>query len=679
MKSLVRAVAASLIILSAFSHAYAQRNLVTSAQKSNLQNFSAQLSASFKSGQQKALSMAALHNWPTRKVTTGGRVLVLQGVNKLGFPIFLRTSNTEAASATRTDAVQPGGELGLNLSGSSPVLQNKIAIWDGGTVLRTHREFNTKTITIPAGETGAIDHTTHVAGTMFAQGIYAPAKGMAFGLSTLRSFDFDNDVSEISNNAPELLISNHSYGDVAGWDQNEEGQWIWYGLPGDNEDYLFGFYDERAQAWDRIAFNAPYYLMVESAGNAHGYNGPSLGSTYYGYKSRTDQTIINKGPRPANISSNDAYDVITTTGNAKNILTVGAVNPINGGPNTAADVRIASFSSWGPTDDGRIKPDIVGMGVRLVSTAASGSDQYYISSGTSMSTPNVSGSLVLLQEYYSKLHNDSLMKAATLKGLVCHTAFDAGNEGPDYIYGWGMLDMRKAAQTITNNGTSSRIIEGSLVQGQSARYTIYATGNAPLAATISWTDPEGTPHEVGTLNDRTPQLVNDLDIRITGNGTVTAPWTLNPETPSAAATHGDNIRDNIEQVYINSALANGSYTVTVTHKGVLKNGSQDFSLILTGGRVATEETTSPREGLTAFPVPAKDYLNVYFSVEEAGELDLQLVDMTGRIVYRSKESAQKGAFSKAVNVAGLSSGTYVLRVITGQQAASKKVIIVKAD
>jgi hypothetical protein len=92
--------------------------------------------------------------------------------------------------------------------------------------------------------------------------------------------------------ASTLLLSNHSYGDVGGWDFNSgDSRWEWYGLPGDTEDYNFGFYDSRVQSWDKIAYNAPYYLIVESAGNSRSSNGPPVGETYYGFTSRTNPNL----------------------------------------------------------------------------------------------------------------------------------------------------------------------------------------------------------------------------------------------------------------------------------------------------------------------------------------------------------------------------------------------------
>ena len=429
------------------------------------------------------------------------------------------------------------------------------------------------------------DHSTHVAGTMIAKGVYAPARGMSFGASGLIAYDFDNDASEMAAKAATLLVSNHSYGIVSGWSYNTSvtpNRWEWYGLPGDTEDYKFGYYSSYAQSFDQIAYNAPYYLMVVAAGNSRGETGPAVGEPYYGYQSRTDRTIVNKGARPATISSNDGFDVLVAPGVSKNVLTVGAVNPLPFGPAVSSDVSIAYFSSIGATDDGRIKPDICGDGVNVISVGTAATDAYVAMSGTSMATPNVSGSIFLLQEYFAQKNSGNFMRAATLKGLVCHTAFDAGNIGPDYIYGWGLLNATKAAQTITDNGVKSIISENTLAQGQTQTVNVIASGSGPLVATISWTDLAGTPGAVGVVDDPAIKLINDLDVRVTQGTTVFRPYILNPANPATAATTGDNIRDNIEQVYIANAVPGKSYTISINHKGTLTSGSQAYSLIVTG-------------------------------------------------------------------------------------------------
>jgi hypothetical protein len=367
---------------------FGQRALVTAAKKKELVNLSSQAQKLYHTNHQKALLLAKKYGWPVIRKTKKGGILLLQGVNSLGYPVYLTTNdNVIAAATTQTNQVQPGGSLGLNLSGSSTFLNDKLAIWDGGEVYAAHQEFAGKTITLE-DVASYIDHATHVAGTMIAKGVYPPAKGMAFNAATLHSYYFDNDVTKMSAAASGLLLSNHSYGDEAGWDLDDtQNQWDWYGLPGDTVDYNFGFYGTRTQQWDQIAFNAPYYLIVESAGNAHAYPGPAVGQDYYGYASSTDLTLVDKGARPATISSNAGYETISTTGNAKNILTVGAVNPLPFGPANSQSISIGYFSSWGPTNDGRIKPDIVGDGVNVTSAGSESPETYITLSGTPCQHP----------------------------------------------------------------------------------------------------------------------------------------------------------------------------------------------------------------------------------------------------------------------------------------------------
>ena len=560
--------------------AMAQKPLVTSAKKAELDQLSLSLENTYNANLKKALALAPQNNWIIRKKYKNGTVIALQRISSLGYPLYYRSyNNTTAAATTRTNTVQPGGALGLNLSGASTNLDGKLAIWDGGSVLTNHQEFIGKTITVHDGAT-VDEHSTHVAGTMLAKGIYAPARGMAFNARTLQSYDFNNDVSEITAAAPNLLLSNHSYGLLSGWNYDSDlNRWEWYGVPGATEDYKFGYYDSDSRVVDQAAVNAPYYLIVTAAGNSRGYPGPAVGSEYFGYDA--SGKLVSK-IRDASISSNTGFDVIPGFSNAKNVLTVGAVNQLPYGPINREGITASYFSALGPTDDGRIKPDICGDGDAVLSTGSSSTTSYLTLSGTSMSTPNVTGSLYLLQEYYSQKNSGAFMRSATLKALVCQTAFDAGNVGPDYTFGWGVLDMQKAAQAVTDKGGKSLINESTLTQGQTQNINVVASGNGTLVATIAWTDPQATVAATGTLNDRSPKLINDLDIRITDGTTTYSPWVLNFNAPDALATRGDNIRDNVEQVYIDNAIPGRTYTIRITHKGTLQGGAQPYSLIATG-------------------------------------------------------------------------------------------------
>lgn len=544
---------------------------------------------------EKAFAIAKTKGWETFKITKAGSVVALQGIDEIGLPIYYTTyNNSIAAATTNTNKLYTGGGLGLNLSGST-IGNGRVAIWDGGAILTSHVELINRIIN-KDNATTLSTHATHVAGTMMATGLYPAAKGMAFGLSQLLSFEFNGDISEMSANAATLLVSNHSYGAIAGWRYNDDvtpARWEFWGSAGENEDYRFGHYNNAARDWDLICYNAPYYLPVKSAGNSRNENGPAVGEPYFRYNA--SGVMSSAGNRPAGISSNNGYDIISTYGTAKNILTVGAVNPLPFGVTSPSSIQVSSFSSWGPTDDGRIKPDLVGDGVSVTSTSDANTTAYATLSGTSMASPNISGSLVLLQELYSQKNAGAFMKSATLKALVIGTASEAGsNPGPDYVYGWGLLNTEEAAKAILNKGNKSNIIESTLAQGTSQTFNVIASGNGPLIATICWTDPEATPIATPlALNNTTLRLVNDLDLRATQNTTTFSPWVLNPAIPSAAATTGDNFRDNVEQVYIANAIPGKSYTFTISHKGTLLRGPQAFSLVLTGVGGATYCTSLP--------------------------------------------------------------------------------------
>jgi len=545
----------------------------------------------------KAKQLAKQKGWFIRKISPNGKVTALIGVDEMGNPKYVTTyNNTIAAATTRANQLWPGGSSGLNLSGSSNSVKGKIAIWDGGYPLSSHVELTGRILL--KGPTAAVaGHPTHTTGTMIATGINPIAKGMAFGAQQLLAYDFNSDESEMAAAAPNLLVSNHSYGYLSGSGWDFDGtNYDWYGdtTISKSEAYGFGYYNSDAQIYDSIAYHAPNYLICVAAGNARGYGAPPLDSSYY-YNGVTKLKFTSSTKINPN---NPNYTSISNAADSKNTLVVGAVNGIPAGYNSPNDVSIAYFSSLGPTNDGRIKPDIVADGVNVTSTWNTSNTAYMTESGTSMATPNTTGSLYLLQEYYNKLHPTSFMRSATLKGLAIHTADEAGPaEGPDYTYGWGLLDVLKGANVITSsfNQQSDTIIESSLSNGTSSyTFNFIASGKGSLVATLSWTDPAGTPVAVAqSLNNAKAMLVNDLDMRITDGTQTYMPWILDPTNPANAATRGDNFRDNVEKINIDSAVVGQTYTITITYKGTLARGSQAFSLLVSGIGGQAYCTSSP--------------------------------------------------------------------------------------
>lgn len=543
----------------------------------------------------RALLLAKTKGWPLSITAREGRTGVLVGVDDFGLPKYYMTNNNTIAAATsRANQLWPSGSTGLNLTGSSANMKNKLAIWDGGAVLGSHVELTGRVVQ-KDNPASTSDHSTHVSGTMIASGVNPSARGMAYGIQGIVAYDYTNDITEIASEASNLILSNHSYSIVSGWNYNSsKSRWEFNGKSTDNEDYKFGYYSDDSQALDSIAYHAPYYLIVKSAGNNRSENGPAIGENYWRYNA--SGTMADAGTRPSGISSNDSYDIISWDAGAKNILTVGAVSGIPSGYSRKEDVVMSAFSSWGPTDDGRIKPDIVADGIDLLSPIATSTTSYATYSGTSMAAPGATGSLLLLQEYYSKLKNSAtaFLRSATLKGLAIHTANEAGKApGPDYEYGWGLLNVQKAAEVLTaaipnnNPSTSTHLLyENTLAQGGTFITTVIASGKGALSATICWTDVKGNVDKVNVLNNRTKNLVNDLDIRITkGSGSTLRtyfPWTLDVINPSAAAVRGDNSTDNVERVDLDSTVPGETYTITISHKGALAGGLQAYSLLVSG-------------------------------------------------------------------------------------------------
>lgn len=538
----------------------------------------------------KAVSLAKEKGWPLTMRTKNGGTAQLVGVDFFGFPQYFTTWNTTVpATTTRASQLWPGGSTGLNLTGSSNKVTGKLGIWDGGKVLNTHVEINGRVVQ-KDNPTSTSDHSTHVAGIMIALGINPVARGMAYGAQQLIAYDFNNHISEIATESDSLLLSNHSYGTISGWYYNSSpadssaARWEFWGRSTDNEDYKFGYYSSEAQAFDSITYNAPWYLPVLAAGNPRDQNGPAVGQPYYRYNA--NNVMDSAGNRPAGISNNDSYNTIATYGNSKNVLTVGAIQGLPSGYNKPSDVVMTGFSGWGPTDDGRIKPDVVADGVNVTSSIATSNTSYATYSGTSMATPNATGSLYLLQEYYAQLHPNTFMRSSTLKALTIQTADEAGTSpGPDYQFGWGLVNVQKAANVITSSyhNKNDTIIEKVLNNGGTYSITVTASGTGgPIVATLGWTDPAGAVDLVNVLNNTAPKLINDLDLRITKGGSTYKPWVLDPKNPGFGATTGDNILDNVERINVDSTVPGQTYTITVSHKGTLQRGAQAYSLIISG-------------------------------------------------------------------------------------------------
>ena len=592
----------------------------------------------------KAVIKAKEKGWPLFYKSKNNTTNSLMGIDAFGQPIYFTSfSDPIHAITVNTNKLWPAANLGFNLTGESDSMTNTLGVWDEAAIRATHYELKNRVVQ-KDNATSALDHGTHVLGIMMSKGVNPLAKGMAYNLKGAYSYDWNNDNSEMAAAAANgLLISNHSYGIVSGWDQNSDSSWRWEynGKWNEKEDYRFGLYNADAQIHDSIMYNAPYYLIVKAAGNNHGSTGPKVGETYW--RRDANGKMYNAGARPDSLSSNDAYETISTDINAKNILVVGAVNGLSAPYSKKEDVVMSYFSSWGPTDDGRIKPDLVADGVGVFSATAANDSSYDSKSGTSMATPNAAGSLLLLQELSQQLSPKKFLRAATIKALAIHTANEAGPSlGPDYKFGWGLLNMYDAATVLKNaliskNSSISNdlVYENVLNNLDSTVYNIIASGKKPFKATLVWNDVKGDVKS--TLNDNTPQLVNDLDLTISKGTKITRSWILDPLSPSSPATKGDNVLDNVEKVEIDSTMVGATYIVKVKHKRNLERGQQSYSLVISGAGGASYCTSSPTttvgskidsislNNIQYAPVANKEYVdntNLYIKAEPNGLLNI---------------------------------------------------------
>lgn len=548
----------------------------------------------------------------------------LMDVSPLGELIYAQTHNVGASTTARANKLYSGGALGINVQGQDMTA----GVWDGGSVRNTHQEFIVgmfSKVNLLNGGTSD-EHATHVAGTIAAQGVNPLVRGVAFN-SNISSYNWDSDLSEITTEAAGgLIASNHSYG-----------------IGSLSSQWFYGAYDSRARQIDQICYQNPYYLPVFSAGNDRNETTP---------------------PGSSQIATKNGYDMIFGHGNAKNIITVAAVGEVSNytGPSS---VPMSSFSSWGPSDDGRIKPDISMKGVQVLSTLNGSNTEIGYMSGTSMASPGVTGVVLLLQQYYNQL-NSFYMRSATAKGLILHTADEAGsNTGPDYSFGWGLINAEKAAIAIRDknntSGPKSIIEELTLQNGATFSKTITASGTNPLKISISWTDPASSNQNNGTIDPSTAYLVNDLDIKVTKDGTTYYPWKLQGmSNPSAPATNNSiNNVDNFERVDINNP--SGTYTITVTHKGSLSGGSQNFSLIATSDNLSTLSTNeilaSNDKTVDFYPNPAKDF--IHFNESDNNSI-INIYDVSGKLVLTAKMNDKK------VDIKKLLKGNYFATFINNK-------------
>lgn len=656
MKKITRSILVAFFVCGGILTASAQSDEQIEYMKRNSDSQAAlelqdQLNNKYQENHKKALELAAQNGWPITINKPDGGFSELQGVTPDGHPLYYTTSNHGSAITSRVNKIQPGGGDNLNLDGTGM----RAGVWDGGKPLTTHVDLLDETganrlisVNDNTSVVALLDHSTHVMGTILSSGVNdSKARGMAYKATGLYA-DWNNDLTEMQTavNNYKLLVSNHSYGLEAGKVGIQK----------------FGSYDTSAHDVDNLLFTNPFYQPCWAAGND---------------RAQYSQYQPSKG----------GHDLLTAEACSKNVLVVAAVNEVLTYTN-ASSVVMSVFSNWGPTDDYRIKPDISDKGVQVYSTWYDASDpttsstynrHYTAIDGTSMATPGVTGSLTLLQQHWGNLNPSTVMRSATLRGLVAHTADEAGSyPGPDSKFGWGLINAERAALTISAAAanTTAAINESTLADKQVYTTTVNASGTQPLVVTLSWTDRPGTINETGT-DVTTPVLVNDLDITVTGNGKTYYPWKLvvGPTNLDVAAVQGINSRDNIEKVEVGNTTP-GTYTITVAQKAgtTLAGTKQDYSLIVTGLGSPLGVEQNDFKVFDVWPNPANDELNVSMESDLSAEALLTIYDIQGRRVVDQKLDGADTMFTGTVNISSLNSGIYLVKITQGDKQSVRKIV-----
>ena len=286
--------------------------------------------------------------------------------------------------------------------------------------------------------------------------------------------------------------------------------------------------------------------------------------------------------------------------------------------NIASDANTPSrSSSRGPTNDGRIKPDVSGPGSDNGAdggvTSTWPGNSYSSIAGTSMSTPAVSGSAALATEWYRSGCLAAGATPATLRALFVHTAEDLTAipnipgtfTGPDFTYGYGRVRVEEAVALVPHHRTATANALGII------DYTVTLGAVQDLKVTLAWDDPAWAANAAPSA--ATGMLQNDLDLLlIAPDGTQYTPWVLNPANPFAPATKtsvgagtavpvaAQDHLNTIEQVVVDNALA-GTWTIRVT-ASTLNQPPQTYVLV----SEALPPQDSPCTGIPAADVWMQD-------------------------------------------------------------------------
>jgi PKD repeat protein len=392
-----------------------------------------------------------------------------------------------------------------------------ILVRDDGEI-GPHIDFKNRAIQNGSASAGG-DHGDRVAGIMAGAGNLDPTiKGMAPGANIyVVDFvgNFSNGTTLQLHQNDDVVVTNSSYGQACN-----------------------GGYTSDARTVDLQAFQNQTLLHVFSAGN-----------------SGTDNCGYGAGAGWGNITGGHK------TG--KNVITVASTS-ING--------VVDGYSSRGPSADGRLKPDISAVGSNYTSTTFD--NAFSTTSGTSFSAPAIAGVATQLYQAYKELNSGQNPEAGLIKAILLNGAEDFGNPGPDFKYGWGIVNAYRSLEVLENNG----YLVGMIGNNGSNTHTVNVPANVKQVKVMTyWNEPAAAVNAAIVLT-------NDLDMAMTTpTGEMFLPWVLD-YTPNAAALNSNATRgvdnvNNVEQVTLDNPTA-GAYTVTV-NAPVVTNGTMPYYVVTT--------------------------------------------------------------------------------------------------
>lgn len=445
-----------------------------------------------------------------QKIASNPLILYIEPATQRGI-----VEDYQAISNHRLTSIQTSDNWsnGKKLDGSGIT----IAIGDDGN-LGDHIDFQGRILVNSSVLTSTINHSDHCCGIICGAGNFNPTvRGQAKGalLRVYDNYDPYNLFPSIYNDDTVRVVS-HSLGQTCN-----------------------SGYNANARTSDQILNTYPSLMYVHSAGNS----GPSTTQSSCG--GITGFREITGGFKAG-----------------KNVITVGNL--------TKADV-IDGSSSRGPLPDGRIKPEISAVGNSVTSTQPNNS--FTVMTGTSMACPAVAGNVAVLMQAYKK-NNNAEAPGALIKSILMNTADDLGNPGPDFVYGYGRVNMRKAVKVIEEN----KFLSGTIATGVINNHSIsIPAGIATAKIMIYWPDKEAT---AGAAKS----LVNDIDAKvISADNTEFLPWVIDLSTGQDATTcatpaiTGTDSVNNIEQIQLDNPVA-GNYIVKVLGKKI-PNGPQKYYVV----------------------------------------------------------------------------------------------------